>query len=291
MPTVAANDIHVEYETFGDPDRPTALLVMGLGAQMLAWDEALCREIAARDFFVVRFDNRDSGLSTHLHDAPHPDLAAAVGGDYSSAAYTLHDMAADAVGLLDALGIGAAHVVGASMGGMIAQTIAIDAPRRVRSLCSIMSTSGESSVSQPTNDALAVLLSPPPLTAEEAGERSVRGIRVIGGKGIPPDEARVRALAMRSWNRNHDPLGATRQLLAILASGDRTAGLRALRVPTVVIHGTDDPLMPIVGGRATVDAIDGAHWIEIDGMGHDLPVAIWPTIVDAIAENAARASA
>ncbi len=290
MPDVAANGIRIEYETFGDPSQSPLLLVMGLGAQMLAWDEALCAQIAERGFFVIRYDNRDAGLSTHLHDAPPPDLAAAVTGDFSSAAYTLRDMAADAVGLLDALGIDAAHVVGASMGAMIAQTVAIEHPRRVRSLCSIMSTTGEPGVSQPTSEALAVLLSPPPRTAAEAAERAVRGIRVIGGKGIPPDEARVRRLAVRSWNRNHDPLGATRQLLAILASGDRSAGLRTVRVPTVVIHGDDDPLMPIAGGRATVDAIAGARWIEITGMGHDLPVAIWSTIVDAIVDNASRAT-
>jgi pimeloyl-ACP methyl ester carboxylesterase len=291
MPRVTANGMQIAYDAFGDESNRPLLLIMGLGAQMIAWDDAFCEQIAERAFHVVRFDNRDAGLSTHLHDTPPPDLGAAMRGDFSSASYTLSDMAADASGLLGALGIRAAHIVGASMGGMIAQTFAIEHPDQTLSLCSIMSTTGDWSVGQPTPDAMAVLLRAPPQTPEEVADNAVEAFRVIGGKGFPLDEQRVRRLAVTSWNRNRDPLGVTRQLLAILASGDRTTRLAGVKAPTVVIHGLDDTLVTPSGGEATARAIRGAELVTIEGMGHDLPVAVWDQIVDAIVENAGRAGA
>ena len=230
----------------------------------------------------MRFDNRDIGLSTHLHDAPAPDLAAAVTGDTSSASYTLSDMARDTAGLLDALNLERAHVVGASMGGMIAQTLAIEHPQRVSSLTSIMSTTGDTSVGGASEEALGVLLAPPANDRAEAIERSVAAFRVIGSPAYEFDEAGLRERAGLSFDRAHDPAGISRQLLAIIASGDRTPRLRELRVPALVIHGSADPLVRPDGGRATAAAIPGAELFEFDGMGHDLPRALWPTFTDRI---------
>ena len=270
------------YETFGDPADPALLLIMGLGTQMLGWHHEFCAGLAARGRFVVRFDNRDIGLSTHLHDAPAPDLAAAVTGDTSSASYTLSDMARDTAGLLDALSLERAHVVGASMGGMIAQTLAIEHPQRVSSLTSIMSTTGDPSVGGASEEALGVLLAPPANDRAEAIERSVAAFKVIGSPAYELDEAGLRERAGVSFDRAHDPAGVGRQLLAIIASGDRTARLREVRVPALVIHGSADPLVRPDGGRATAAAIAGAELVEFDGMGHDLPRALWPAMIDRI---------
>jgi len=282
-------EVELAYETFGDPGGRPLLLVMGLGTQMLGWPDGFCAALAERGHHVVRFDNRDVGLSTHLHDAPAPDLAAAMAGDLSSASYVLADLADDAAGLLDALGLESAHVAGSSMGGMIAQELAIRHPERVRSLTSIMSTTGDRSVGHPSQVGVEVLLAPPATTREEAMERSVRGARAIGSPGYAVDEEAVRERSGRSWDRGHDPQGTARQLLAVLASPDRTPALRALRVPTLVLHGAADALIDVSGGRATAAAIPGAELVVLEGWGHDLPRALWPELADRIAAHTERA--
>ena len=285
---VRANGIELAYETFGDPNDPPVVLVMGLGVQMIGWDDEFCRLLTDAGHFVVRFDNRDVGESTHFSDAPPPNLLAALTGNTSSAVYDLDDMADDTVGLLDALGIESAHLVGVSGGGMIVQTVAIRHPDRVRSLTSIMSTTGERAVTSSTQEAQAVLLQAPARSAEEFAELQVKAWRVIGSPGFAFDEQLVRDRARRSYVRSYDPMGIGRQLVAIYASGDRTARLREIDVPTVVIHGTDDPLIQVPAGRATARAIPGAEYVEFQGMGHDLPRELWPRIVEAIGRAIAR---
>ena len=285
-----ANGIEIVYETIGDPSNPPLLLIMGLGTQLIHWDIELCERFAERGFHVIRFDNRDAGRSTYI-DAPVPNIRRAMAGLRIDAPYLLADMADDAFGLLDHLGIEAAHVAGASMGGMIAQTMAIRRPERVLSLTSIMSTTGERRAGRPKLRVWGVLLRRAPRDKDAAVEYFVRVFRLIGSKGFPADEDRVRALAAEAYDRGHSPAGTGRQLAAIMASGDRTDRVRGLRIPTLVFHGRDDPLVPFRGGRATADAIPGARLIGIPGMGHDLPRQVWPQLVDAVAETAARASA
>jgi pimeloyl-ACP methyl ester carboxylesterase len=286
------NGIELVYDEFGAPHDPAMLMVMGLGAQMIWWEEEFCELLAASGFRVVRFDNRDVGNSSKIEGGPGPNLAAAIAGDGSSASYTLSDMAADAVGLLDVLEIGAAHVVGASMGGMIAQTIAIEYPDRVLSLTSIMSTTGALEVGRPHPDGMAALASTPPRGDREAyADWGVQARRIIGSPGYPTDEADLRRRVLRSYDRSFYPEGFARQLVAIVASGDRTERLGSVSVPTLVIHGADDPLIDVSGGEATAGAIPDARLVVIPGMGHDIPRALWPKIVDAIVENAARAAA
>jgi pimeloyl-ACP methyl ester carboxylesterase len=283
--------VEIAYETFGDPADPTILLIMGLGVQMLWWDEELCRMLAGHGYRVVRFDNRDVGHSTKVEGGPRPDVMAALAGDASSASYTLDAMAEDCVGLLDELGAEAAHLVGASQGGMIAQTVAIRHPERVLSLTSIMSTTGDRAVGQPHPEAIPALLTPPP--ADRAGFVDfVVGVwKVIGSPGFDVDEDALRARAGASYDRGIFPEGTARQLVAIIVSGDRTEALRRLDVPTLVIHGIDDPLIDVSGGKATAAAIPGARLELIEGMGHDLPKAVWPRMVDLIVANAQRARA
>jgi pimeloyl-ACP methyl ester carboxylesterase len=276
--------IELVHERFGDPADPPVLLIMGLGTQMIGWHADFCALLASRGLHVIRFDNRDVGLSTHLHDAPAPDF-----GDPSSASYTLWDMAGDTVALLDELGIERAHVVGASMGGMIAQCLAIEHPSRVRSMVSIMSTTGDPSVGTATDAAMGALLAPPATTREEAIERAINGARVIGSPGLV-DEVSVTERSGTSFDRSHDPAGVGRQLAAIVATGDRTARLQSLDVPTLVIHGAADPLVGPSGGEATAAAIPGARFVLIDGMGHDLPRSKWPEIVDLIAAHVRASS-
>jgi pimeloyl-ACP methyl ester carboxylesterase len=282
-------DVRIAYETFGSPDAPPVLLIMGFASQMISWPDAFCVVLADRGHYVIRFDNRDVGLSTHLHHATAPNLLATFGGDFSSASYRLSDMAADAAGLLGALGLDSAHVVGMSLGGMIAQTMAIEHAERVRSLTSIMSTTGDPSVGQPSAAAMGSLMAPPATTRAEAVERNVAAYRVIASPAFPLDEEVLRDVAGRAFDRAHDPLGAARQLLAVFASGDRTTALRGLRVPTLVIHGSADLMIDVSGGRATAAAIPGAELVVIEGMGHDLSPALLLRFVDRISALVARA--
>lgn len=291
MPTAPANGITLFYDTFGDRGDPAILLVMGLGAQMTLWDLAFCEALAARGFHVIRFDNRDVGLSAKIEGGPAPDIAKAMSGDPSSASYTLWDMADDAAGLLEALGIARAHIVGASMGGMIVQAIAIRHPDRVLSMTSIMSTTGDREVGQAKPEAMAALLSPPPASREEAIELMMRTMQVIGSPGYPADEAELRKRTGEAYDRSNYPAGMARQLVAIIASGDRTEALARVRVPTLVIHGEDDPLVTLSGGQATARAIPGAKLLTIPGMGHDMPAQLREKFVEAIVENARKASA
>ncbi|HZO58861.1 MAG TPA: alpha/beta hydrolase [Solirubrobacterales bacterium] len=290
MPRAQVNNgIELEYETFGDQTRPALLLIMGLGVQMLGWDERFCNALVDRGFFVIRFDNRDVGLSTHT-EGPIPNPLELMGGNYSSASYTLDDLADDTAGLLDHLGIAAAHVVGASMGGMVAQTLAAKHPERVLSLTSIMSTTGNSEVGQPKPEALTALITPMP--GDRAGyiEGAVSAFKVIGSPKYPADEERLRDVVGRSYDRSYNPVGFLRQLAGIMASGDRTETLRQIKAPTLVIHGEDDPLIVKSGGEATAAAIPGAKLVVIPGMGHDLPPELWPQFIDEIVENTERAA-
>jgi pimeloyl-ACP methyl ester carboxylesterase len=276
-----SNGIEIVYETIGDPADPPLLLVMGLGMQLIHWDIELCEQLAERGFQVIRFDNRDSGHSTHVN-APVPPIGRAMAGLRIDPPYLLSDMAADAFGLLDELGHERAHVVGVSMGGMIAQSMAIARPERVASLTSIMSTTGQRRVSFPRPRAWKVLLGRAPRDREAFIQQSVNVFRLIGSPGFPTDVERLRAVAAVAFERDRDPAGTPRQLAAILASGDRTPALRQLYVPTVVMHGRSDPLVPFRGGVATARAVPGAELIAIPGMGHDLPREIWPRLIDAV---------
>ncbi len=279
------------YETFGDPGDPAVLLVMGLGTQMLAWREQFCERIAAAGFFVVRYDNRDVGRSTHFSDQRPPSVVELATRRPRNPAYTLDDMADDAAGLLDALGIDAAHVVGASMGGMIAQMLAARHPDKVRSLVSIMSTTGAGRVGQPALKVLPFLLKPPAKERDEAIERIVALFGVVGSPGFERDVAATRELAGASFDRSSDRSGAGRQLAAILASGNRERALRSITTPTLVIHGTEDKMVSPSGGRATCKAIPGARLELIRGMGHDLPPGAWDQVIGLITGHARAADA
>jgi pimeloyl-ACP methyl ester carboxylesterase len=281
-------ELELCYETFGDPSDPALLLVMGLAMQMLGWHEDLCEELAGRGFHVIRYDNRDVGRSTSIAGRP-PTTWQLLRRDKKAASYQLADMAADGVGLLDHLGIERAHVVGASMGGMIAQTIAARYPDRVLSLTSIMSNTGALLSGQPKLSTFGVLLGEVPSDREAYIERIAKVFTLIGSPGFPPDEAELRERAGMAYDRGINPAGTGRQLAAIIASGDRSRQLATIAAPTLVIHGTNDKLVAPSGGRATARAIPGARLMTIEGMGHDLPRAAWPRIVDAIVENAARA--
>jgi pimeloyl-ACP methyl ester carboxylesterase len=283
-------DIDLCYETFGDPTDPALLLIMGLGTQMLGWHESFCEQLAGRGFHVIRFDNRDIGRSTILRNKPIPTTGQLLRRDKTAASYSLSDMAADGIGILDHLGIEQAHVVGASMGGMIAQETAIGWPDRVLSLCSIMSNTGSRWSGQPAIALYSILLRPAPTERSAAIEHGVRVFTEIGSPGFERDELELREVIERSYERGHDRSGPARQLAAIIAGGNRTERLQRLDVPTVVIHGTKDRLVSPTGGRAVARAIPGAKLVEIEGMGHDLPRGAWPRVIDAIAANAARAA-
>jgi pimeloyl-ACP methyl ester carboxylesterase len=287
--TAKAGPVDIVYETIGDPSDPPLLLVMGLGMQLIHWDMELCELFAERGFHVIRFDNRDSGLSTKVK-APVPNVMRLMAGLSTKVPYLLSDMADDSFGLLDHLGIERAHVVGTSMGGMIAQEMAIRAPRRVLSLASIMSTTGDRFVGTPKLRVWSVLMRRAPNDRDAYVAYFARVFRMIGSPAYRPDEERVRLLAGASYDRCHNPAGTARQLGAILASGSRTAALRELEVPAVVIHGQSDPLVPLRAGIATAKAIPNAELIKIPGMGHDMPKELWPKFVEAIARNAERAA-
>lgn len=287
-----SDKVEVEYDTLGSPTDQPMLLIMGFGAQLTLWPEGFCRMLASRGYFVIRFDNRDCGLSTKL-DGVEVDLEAVLLAALADRAdllpavpYTLSDMALDAVGLLDHLGIGAAHIVGASMGGMIAQTAAIEHPRRTLSLASIMSNPGDPEVGQPSAEAAAVLFTPPPTNRQEFIDNSVASMIWQSKKYANANE--VRAQAALDFDRSYYPEGATRQLAAIYASGRRAPMLSSLGAPTVVIHGRDDTLLLPEGGVLTAELIPGANLLLMADMGHDLPEPLWPVLVDAIVSNANR---
>jgi pimeloyl-ACP methyl ester carboxylesterase len=282
-------DVELCFERFGDSADPALLLVMGLGTQMIAWHEEFCEALAARGFHVIRFDNRDIGRSTKLSHLPPPSLRQLALRDRRGAGYSLREMADDAVGLLDHLGIAGAHVVGASMGGMIAQTITIRHPQRVRSLVSIMSNTGARFSGQPALRVLPTFLRRAPRDRDAFVEHVVGLYAAIGSPGFERNDDELRELAGRSFDRGVDPAGTARQLAAIQTESDRTPQLRRLDVPTLVIHGSADRLVAPSGGRATAKAIPGARLMMIEGMGHDLPRPAWPQIIDGIAETAERA--
>jgi pimeloyl-ACP methyl ester carboxylesterase len=277
--------IDIVYQRLGERDAPPLLLIMGVAAQLVAWPDSFCAALVEHGLQIVRFDNRDVGLSTHMTAAPPPDLPAVMAGNLSSVSYTLSDMAADAVGLIDALGFEHVHLVGASMGAAIAQTIAIEHPARVRSLTSMMFTTGNMSVGQPSPETLQVLFSgPPAVTRDDVIQQMLRAVRTVGSPGYPTDEAEVADRAGRAYDRCYDPVGVVRQAIATVASGDRTERLRQLSVPTLVIHGLADRMSDVSGGRAVADAIPGAELVLIEGMGHDLPPALRPQLTQRIAD-------
>jgi pimeloyl-ACP methyl ester carboxylesterase len=280
--------ITICYETFGNRLDAPALLVMGLGTQMIAWHEQFCAQLADQGLYVVRFDNRDVGRSTHIKARP-PSTIQLLRRARSVAPYALTDMAEDAAGLLEQLELAPAHVVGASMGGMISQTLAAEHPDKVRSLVSIMSATGSRWTGQPALSMYPLLLRRAPAAREAFVEHAVRLFTKIGSPSFPPDEQLIRDLAVRSYDRGRDADGAVRQLAAIIASGDRTTQLRQIGAPTLVVHGSADRLVSPSGARATARAIRGSRLLTIDGMGHDLPRAIWPRLIEAIVANSRRA--
>ncbi|MCU4747731.1 MULTISPECIES: alpha/beta fold hydrolase [Streptomyces] len=290
----ASPGVTLAYETFGDPADPPVLLVMGYAAQLIAWDEDFCRALADRGHYVIRYDNRDSGLSTTFDEHPVDVgrfMATVEAGDLDAARamvpYRLRDMAADGLGLLTALGIERAHVVGASMGGMIAQTMAIEHPERVLTLTSMMSSTGESAYGQSTPEARAALARPAP--ADRAGYVAAAERALVWCSRRYPDPAGLRDLAARGYDRAYRPEAAGRQLGAMVLSGSRADALRTLRVPTLVIHGLDDTLIDPSGGRRTAELVPGAELLLVPDMGHDRPRELWPLITGAIADHTRRA--
>jgi pimeloyl-ACP methyl ester carboxylesterase len=279
------------YETFGDPAAPPALLIMGLGMQMLAWDERFCTELAGRGYFVIRYDNRDVGRSTRFDDIAPPTVRELATRRIARPPYRLSDMALDAAGLLSVLELDDAHVIGASMGGMIAQTLAARHPARVRSLTSIMSNTGARWTGQPALRAYPVLLGRPPREREAYVEHALKMWALIGSPGFDREVDELRVQLGAAFDRAYNPQGTARQLAAIVATGDRRRELRAVRAPTLVVHGEADRLVAPSGGRATAKAIPGARLMTVPGMGHDLPRGVWPTVLDAIDRHARAADA
>jgi pimeloyl-ACP methyl ester carboxylesterase len=290
MAQVDSNGIQIEYETFGRPESPALLLIIGLAGQLIDWDGELCKQIAQQGHYVIRFDNRDAGLSTKIDDAGIPDIMktieALMTGEPVNPPYTIEEMADDAVGLLDALAIEKAHICGMSMGGMIAQTIALNYPERVLSLISIYSSTGDPEEPQPKPEVMEVLLTPPPAERKAYIEFGIKFFNTISGPGFPYDQEWLRNHVAKEYDRSFCPQGAARQLVAILAQKNRKLALASISTPTLVIHGTDDPLVKVECGKNTAAAILGAKLMIIDGMGHDLPHGgAWPQIVDAIADH------
>jgi pimeloyl-ACP methyl ester carboxylesterase len=290
-----ANGIEIEYEVFGDPANPAVLLIMGLAAQLTRWPLPFVEDLVARGYFAIRYDNRDIGLSTKFDDAPVPELPALIGammtGQKPDVPYTLNDMAADAVGLLDALDIRRAHVMGASMGGMIAQLVAAEYPDRVLSLTSIMSSTGNPGLPPSKPEAMAVLTSRPTGNDRETMiAHGVRAEKIIGSPAYPVSEEAIRARVECDFDRMHYPAGPGRQLAAVVANGDRRGAIATIKAPTMIIHGADDPLVPVEAGRDTAATIAGAQITEVPGMGHNLPEALIPTVLDAF-EKVAKQTA
>jgi pimeloyl-ACP methyl ester carboxylesterase len=290
-----ANGIEIEYETFGEPTNPAVLLIMGLGGQLTRWPLPFVEDLVARGYFAIRYDNRDIGLSTKFDGAPVPQLPALIGammtGQKPDVPYSLNDMAADAVGLLDALDIERAHIMGASMGGMIAQLVAAEYPDRVLSLTSIMSSTGNPALPPSKPEAMAVLTTRPTASDREAiVAHGIKGEKVIGSPGYPVAEDVLRARVERDFARMFYPAGVGRQLAAVVSNGDRRAALATIKAPTMVIHGADDPLVPVEAGRDTAATIPGAQITEVPGMGHNLPEPLIPTILDAFEKVAKQAA-
>jgi len=293
MPYAVSNGLRIAYDTFGDAASPALLLIAGNGAQTLFWDAEFCGLLRVAGFFVIRFDNRDAGLSTKFDAAGVPDvmaeIQAAMAGKPVNSAYSLNDMADDAVGLLDALNIEKAHICGASMGGMIAQAVAYRHPDRVLSLTSIMSNTGSPHLPQGKPEAIAAVVEPPPEDREAYIAHNMAVWRKIWSPGFPFEEARARDFLEKSYDRSYCPQGMARQNMAVLACGDRSAALPAITAPTLVIHGADDPLIPVEAGKETARLIPGAELLIIDGMGHDMPKPTWKDIAAAIARHARKA--
>jgi len=293
MPIVKANGIQIEYETFGDSSASPLLLIIGLACQLIEWHEDFCEKLAEQGHYVIRFDNRDAGLSHKFEEMGVPNVMQAIEakmqGETVTSSYTIEDMADDAVGLLDALGLQKAHICGMSMGGMIAQTIAIRHPLRVQSLISIYSTTGNPDLPLPEPEAMETLVEAPPVEREAYIDYLVRTFRVIAGSGFAFDEDFHRRLAEKKFDRAFYPQGTGRQLMAVMAQENRKPALASVTVPTLVIHGSDDPLVPLACGKDTADAIPGAKLLIIDGMGHDLPPGgAWPQILEAVADHTTR---
>jgi pimeloyl-ACP methyl ester carboxylesterase len=290
LPQVEVDDVTLEHEQDGT-EGPLVLLGSGLGAQLVWWPHGFVRGLVDRGLRVLRYDNRDVGRSTWFDGAPGTakDVQRRLAGEHDTPlAYTLGDMAADAVGLLDALGESRAHVVGASMGGMIAQHLAFSYPDRVASLTSIMSTTGERTVGQSTPEAMQALMTAPPADRDRFVDVAVRASRAIASPTLF-DEQEARARLLAAYDRGYNPPGVARQFLAILADRDRTARLAGVRAPTLVVHGVEDPLIDVSGGRATAAAIPGAELVEVEEMGHDMPAPLLPTLVSLVADHVARA--
>jgi pimeloyl-ACP methyl ester carboxylesterase len=296
MPKASANNITIEYETFGNPSSPPILLIIGLGCQLTYWDEEFCTQLAEAGLYVIRFDNRDAGLSTKFDAAGVPDMMDVIGklmsGQKVTPAYTIEDMAADAVGLLDALKIERAHICGMSMGGMIAQSLAIHYPRRVLSLTSIYSTTGNPHLPQAKPEVMGLLLTPPPLEREPFIQFYLTVYRALTGPRFGCDVEWVCDTMAKAYDRACYPQGTGRQLVAILTQSNRKAALKGVRVPTLVIHGDADPLVSVEAGKDTADAVPGAELIIIEGMGHDLPHGeVWARIAKDIIAHTKKASA
>jgi pimeloyl-ACP methyl ester carboxylesterase len=291
LPIVKSNGIEICYESFGDDDDPVMLLIMGLGEQLIAWHDGFCEILAGHGFRVIRFDNRDVGLSTWLDEYGDVDVGGLFTGDLSTVRYGLPDMVADTAGLLADLGVSRAHLVGASMGGHIAQQLAIDNPQLVASLASIMSSTGDRTVGESSIEDPFALLPVPDADREAAIAADVALYRLIGSPGFATSDEELTRRAAAKFDRAYHPAGTLRQLAADATAADRTEGLRTLRMPAVVIHGDSDPLVGPSGGRATAEAIPGARLLMIPGMGHDLPEAAWHLIADAIAANAVASPA
>lgn len=287
MPKINANSLSIEFETFGEPNAKPLLLVMGLGAQMIAWDENFCQLLADAGHFVIRYDNRDVGLTTYFHDHGVPDFKELAVEFLTNGTvktpYTLDDMAMDGISLLDELGIEQAHICGASLGGMIVQAMAINHADRILSMTSIMSTTGNPSLPPSHPEAIAALTSKRVDDPKHAMNRAVEVSRVIGSTGFERDEERIRNKALESYNRAYNPDGVARQMAAIMAHGDRRPGLNQLKLPCLVIHGNVDPLVPISGAHDTHQNVPGAEIMIIEGMGHDMPIGAWSQIVKGIA--------
>jgi pimeloyl-ACP methyl ester carboxylesterase len=287
---VRANGIDIAYQTFGDKDASPLILIMGLGSQMILWDDEFCRQLAAGEYRVIRFDNRDIGLSTKLDWMQVPDSTAVAAalqrGEAPALPYTLEDMATDTAELLTTLGYESAHIVGESMGGMIGQILAIHFPERLCSLTSIMSTTGNPLLPPPKPEVLEILYTPFPSDHDSFVESFVRAFKILNGPAMPLNETLARKWAEQSFERGLNPAGVARQFAAIMAAGDRTEKLKSIDVPTLVIHGEEDPLLPVECGLATAAAIPGSRLKIIPGMGHALPEAVWPQIVAEITRHA-----